>query len=63
MPINQGLIALDEKTAFSKTESKQAKQLIQKWDVRHKYRFLMYGAGWLLGLAALGVSLKELWCK
>ncbi|VUC26328.1 unnamed protein product [Clonostachys rosea] len=58
MPINKALIYLDEKE-ISKSESRQARALIKRWDVLHKCRFIFYGTGWLLSLAAIGVGLHK----
>lgn len=59
MPTNKALIALDDQKEFSEAEAKSSSQLIEKWDARHKMRFLFYGTGWLFSLAALVVSIQK----
>jgi hypothetical protein len=53
LPTNRALITLDDKQEFSDPEEKRAKELIAKWDERHKLRYLMYGAAWISSLGAL----------
>ena len=53
MSTNNKLIALDAKEDLTTQEEGEITDLINKWDARHKVRYIGYTIGWATGLVAL----------